>query len=47
MYESSTPEVLLRQRSSSLTMPEQSVSDHPSNGEGQVIIVILGHRLIG
>jgi len=47
MHESITPEVLLRQRSSHFTMQEYSVSDHPSNGEGQVIIVILGHRLIG
>ncbi len=34
MYDRITPEVLLRQRSSSLTMQEHSVGDHPSNGEG-------------
>jgi hypothetical protein len=33
MYESITPEDLLRQLISRLTMQEYSLSDHPSNGE--------------
>ena len=37
MYDRITPEGLLRQRSSSLTMQEYSVRDHPSNGEGFVV----------
>ena len=45
MYKSITPEDLLRQRFTNLTMQELSVSDHPSNGERLLIIVILGHGL--
>ena len=37
MYDRITPEGLLRQRSSSLTIQEHSVGDHPSNGEDVVV----------